>query len=967
MILQTLTRLLEASTQHTIGQIVKDDLGLSSFDIQSARRALELSDVKWAAIILRKYRKTQLTQEEGEALDAIPMGPRMAISGSCVVSLIGRTEGRDFARYKDHCKNVLGAKFLTAPILGWQIKPGQVEEAVAWFQAAGFEVLEAPIYSSEAIAQIEAERAKEEKTVDVCFRDAKIRFTSRCRSSTFNDIFSNKTGRISGVIEYLPETHERATMSFLLAEEAIGVLGKEGFQVQRAASYEAGKQAWEVLQTGYQTAIPEVVACLADGMSLFPHQNKAVKFIESSGGRCLLGCCMGSGKSAMALSWAAMRGLRVCIVGPKVVRRTWVREAAKFFPKNFKHCLELDKKSKKIPNPEHLDLVSVNYEGVDKWESFIREGCFDLLIVDECFTGETLIDTPTGQKRIDNIAVGDLVYNCTGIDEVVEISSSFSEESVIINGSIESTLNHPFLTTEGWKTAKTLKEGDHLVSTNETMRILRGNIHSENRKGKVLRNILFSEMANESTGNKREDIYERTLCKNKTQSYRPEKANIIRMAQEKQLHVQRGIKAEGEQYPAKNEAQALHSRGKWNWANRIRRYFDGKARFRMGSSTGITDDSTRGLKEKIPSSVQVRFWESTKKIVDRGEWALSLLKKGAGSAQANSSSLVRVESVSIVKHSGKKYYNFGVRNHPSYSVNGILVHNCHYIKNFKAKRTQTILSLSHSFPYSILLSGTAIKNNRYELHPQLQLLDQELYSEDCELFSQTTGKFWHDIQGIYLSMPKNEVLSFLPAKTTIRHDIDVQDPVGLPGSIEEITKYKHYCALTKVEASIEKIQDILDNSDDNVLFFSEFVDVVQKVHEALMNYSIYHDGTMAHEAREKAKETFQKDDGPRVFCSTRPSLAVGATLTRANHVVFNDLPWNGADIQQAEDRTHRIGQVNPVNVYWVVAANSEFDCRLIELIEKKYRIQKAVTEGKQISEEERQFLAKPIALWGFKK
>ena len=114
-----------------------------------------------------------------------------------------------------------------------------------------------------------------------------------------------------------------------------------------------------------------------------------------------------------------------------------------------------------------------------------------------------------------------------------------------------------------------------------------------------------------------------------------------------------------------------------------------------------------------------------------------------------------------------------------------------------------------------------------------------------------------------------------------------------------------------------------------------------------------HKLSLRDDVRENAKEAFQKNDSTaRIFVSTRPSLAVGATLTRASRVVFNDLPWNMADIQQGEDRTHRIGQINPVVVHWVVAENSELDSKHTDIIEQIAKIQKAVTEGKKLTAEE---------------
>ena len=80
----------------------------------------------------------------------------------------------------------------------------------------------------------------------------------------------------------------------------------------------------------------------------------------------------------------------------------------------------------------------------------------DVLVVDECFAAGTMVDTPNGKKAIEHIVVGDKVLNCVGEATVGELSRSVSDTSVIINGSIECTRNHPFFTTRGWVRASDL-------------------------------------------------------------------------------------------------------------------------------------------------------------------------------------------------------------------------------------------------------------------------------------------------------------------------------------------------------------------------------------------------------------------------------------------------------------------------------------------------------------------------------
>ena len=57
-----------------------------------------------------------------------------------------------------------------------------------------------------------------------------------------------------------------------------------------------------------------------------------------------------------------------------------------------------------------------------------------------------------------------------------------------------------------------------------------------------------------------------------------------------------------------------------------------------------------------------------------------------------------------------------------------------------------------------------------------------------------------------------------------------------------------------------------------------------------------------------------------VLCTSDPNGA--HNLTAASYVVLYDPWWNPAVEQQAIDRTHRIGQVNPVIAYRLLARNT---------------------------------------------
>ncbi|WP_159887522.1 polymorphic toxin-type HINT domain-containing protein [Paenibacillus puerhi] len=112
-----------------------------------------------------------------------------------------------------------------------------------------------------------------------------------------------------------------------------------------------------------------------------------------------------------------------------------------------------------------------------------------------CFTADTKILTDKGDKRIEDIQIGDLVLSreeSTGekaYKEVLQVFQKISDSIYLIyignQTTIEATGNHPFwVEDKGWVLAEELQVGDVLLRSNET-RISIEHITVENRQETV--------------------------------------------------------------------------------------------------------------------------------------------------------------------------------------------------------------------------------------------------------------------------------------------------------------------------------------------------------------------------------------------------------------------------------------------------------------------------------------------------
>jgi SWI/SNF-related matrix-associated actin-dependent regulator 1 of chromatin subfamily A len=145
-----------------------------------------------------------------------------------------------------------------------------------------------------------------------------------------------------------------------------------------------------------------------------------------------------------------------------------------------------------------------------------------------------------------------------------------------------------------------------------------------------------------------------------------------------------------------------------------------------------------------------------------------------------------------------------------------------------------------------------------------------------------------------------------------------------------------------MEAVTEWIDSFLESADRKLVVFAHHVKIVDELSQRYGGLRV--SGRDSMEDRQHAVDSFQNDPESRVIVLNLKAGSVGLTLTAASDVLFVEQGWTPAEHDQAEDRCHRIGQVNHVQAWYMICATT-IDEDVYEIVESKRSIVDAVTDG----------------------
>src|SRR5205814_7343126 len=91
-------------------------------------------------------------------------------------------------------------------------------------------------------------------------------------------------------------------------------------------------------------------------------------------------------------------------------------------------------------------------------------------------------------------------------------------------------------------------------------------------------------------------------------------------------------------------------------------------------------------------------------------------------------------------------------------------------------------------------------------------------------------------------------------------------------------------------------------------------------------------------------DAFVDNPDVAIVVTSLTAAGVGLNLQVASNIVLAELSWTDAEQTQAIDRCHRIGQVEPVTAWRIIAAQT-IDVRIAELIDSKAGLAARALDG----------------------
>lgn len=423
----------------------------------------------------------------------------------------------------------------------------------------------------------------------------------------------------------------------------------------------------------------------------------------------------------------------------------------------------------------------------------LGDGAVKVVVIDECFAQGTLVDTPKGPVAIEKLCVGDQVLGVKGFQTISGVLKRQVQDSRIVSLSLVNgkailcSNDHPFLTWNGWVSAIDLlnkklvtpddcippylqklwdsiyeqRSGVNLVQKMlcQELRYVRQRIYSNSV---FYFNNLFSSLWEQISGDKKNwttfartkvgcstrfskksQTFSRAFCRI---SFKKQPANAYAQPYERFCSA-----SENDENSASQRAEFWVDRtARREWSRTNQRASIVALAYRW--TTGICSNYwKRATAKGLANLLQIGYRVSRSLFGDRSWQNNNQESKENRRAAHKEVTVVRVESYEVYKQrslarSGSScfenksencFYDLEIVEHPSFSVQGCIVHNCHMLSKQAWNSLLKIVEEPPDYVFWFFCTTEATKvpasiKSRcasYELKPVSKLLLRDLLDE----------------------------------------------------------------------------------------------------------------------------------------------------------------------------------------------------------------------------------------------
>ena len=292
----------------------------------------------------------------------------------------------------------------------------------------------------------------------------------------------------------------------------------------------------------------------------------------------------------------------------------------------------------------------------------------------------------------------------------------------------------------------------------------------------------------------------------------------------------------------------------------------------------------------------------------------------------------------------------------------VVVDEAHFVKNKDAQRTRHTIRIIEQAEYALYMTGTAIENNVDEMCYLIECLNPSVANEIKGMkYLAKADLFRKKIAPVYLRRKRADVLMELP-------ELTIHDEWCMMND-EEINSYRkavesgNFMAMrrvswnslnsTKAERMVELCLQALSEGR-KVVIFSYFLDTLSFVSDLLLGKALpVISGKLSLEKRQDILCQFEEPIA-RVLPIQIHAGGIGLNIQTAEIVILCEPQLKPSDEMQAISRIYRMGQVNHVFVYRLLAADT-IDEILVKRLHDKQEIFDQFADESEMSQNLEQF------------